>query len=148
MRWEPYSRFGGKAKLAILSTAIVAVIASVSATMYLLPSDRRGGCDPCPIIVLGSPARNPGNVTVNVTATAPSYGLQSFTVTLSVDGVPRARLSPLSNASDWVLSFLDHDGDGRLGAGDQFRIDTVAAGEYELSVLYGDYLAARASWAI
>ena len=144
---DPSLRRRGKVKLAISLMVAAAIV--VSAILYFVATGIRDIDGLLPSVHLGRETRNAANVTVDVAAASPGFGLSHYTALLFVGGVQRAVLAPPEdNASDWIFSFHERDADGHLNAGDWFRVEVVAPGEYELSLAYDDHVVARASWVI
>jgi len=129
----------------ILMVAITVVLAAV---LYMMVVGFVRPTDQPPMIVVREEGCGPDSCDGIVTSASEPYDLSRYRVTVLADGDPvidPTRLEPSLNVSGGGVTFrfTDLAKDGRLNAGDTFRLSGMEAGvSYRISVLWhtGDEL--------
>ncbi|TLZ50942.1 MAG: type IV pilin [Methanobacteriota archaeon] len=126
----------------ILMVAITVVLAAV---LYVMVTNLIG--DPGgkkPIVTLRNLDCVPGACRADVTGAQPPTNLAQFKVTVFTDGQRTIQPTVLAADQDMTggpltLRFTDIGGEGKLTAGDAFRLSGTSAGHtYEIDLLWSD----------
>lgn len=125
--------------LMVAITVVLAAVLYVMVTSFLDFEDNRK-----PIVQMSTPECIEGACEGAITGVQPAKGIEAFRVTVFADGDQVILPTPLVAGTDisgggLTLRYTDVGGEGRVTAGDTYRLVGVSPGvEYEIVLLWRD----------
>ena len=131
----------------ILMVAITVVLAAV---LYLMVSNftDTGGGGSEPTITLGAVEQTAGNATIEIAGASHTNDLGKYSLILLANDVTVTDFDTVSTTPTGSITYLDINGDGKLGSGDKIKMSINDDTDYEI-ILYwktSDAKITSASW--